>query len=202
MKADVTKNDIIRWFGLESHKVLIQLRNLRYGTDGKLTIKQNIAHELLKLNGMPFEGKQIVIELYEERKQTKIANNTRGKKNTLCKYYLKGLCRFGDKCRYVHEKSETRRKQMNHSEEKIPKCKFYERGRCKFNEKCRYIHNDGMTNNNQHTTKSEMMDFLGKGLQEGFAILQSQLTSMLMQPVHQHFLPAHTQMMNFPPHHG
>ena len=87
MNADVTKNDIKRWFGLENMqgRMLIQLRNKRYGADGKLTIKRKVAKELLKLNGFEFEGKQIVIEEFRDENENisrDRGNVTRTKKET------------------------------------------------------------------------------------------------------------------------
>ena len=182
--------------------MLIQLRNKRYGADGKLTIKRKVAKELLKLNGFEFEGKQIVIEEFRDENENisrARSNVTRTKKGILkngnqknCKYFIKGYCRFGDRCKYKH----TDTSQKSHENNRKVKCKFFEKGWCKFQDNCKYLH-VSETDDNQPTSRSEMKHFLLKGLKEGFAIIQQQLTSI--QQIHHPFMPVPNHMMNIPP---
>ncbi|CAF4438903.1 unnamed protein product, partial [Adineta steineri] len=46
---------------------------------------------------------------------------------SVCQYYLRGSCRFGDRCRYPHV--------INMSV-----CQHYLRGNCRYGDQCRYPH--------------------------------------------------------------
>lgn len=63
------------------------------------------------------------------------------KSRQLCRYYQKGNCRYGNRCRYVHEYSE----YSESSDELMDQCKFFQKGYCRYGESCHFKH----TNNNQ-----------------------------------------------------
>lgn len=48
----------------------------------------------------------------------------------VCKFYLDGGCKFGELCKFVHQKTK--------SNPKI--CKFYKKGFCKNADKCQFLH--------------------------------------------------------------
>ncbi|XP_041349908.1 probable E3 ubiquitin-protein ligase makorin-1 [Gigantopelta aegis] len=50
--------------------------------------------------------------------------------NVLCRYFIHGVCREGDSCRYSHDRSA----------QPSMVCRFYIKGRCTYGEKCRYDH--------------------------------------------------------------
>ncbi|XP_033647218.1 probable E3 ubiquitin-protein ligase makorin-1 isoform X1 [Asterias rubens] len=56
--------------------------------------------------------------------------NTDWHKNITCRYYIHGVCRAGDNCRYAHDQSG---KPSNI-------CKFYLGGNCRFGTTCRFDH--------------------------------------------------------------
>jgi hypothetical protein len=54
--------------------------------------------------------------------------------SSICKFFLKGKCKYGDECRFIHN---------NPVEEKTSSaCKFFVRGNCKYGYGCRFIHNN------------------------------------------------------------
>lgn len=54
--------------------------------------------------------------------------------SSVCKFFRKGKCKYGDECRFIHN---------NHVEEKTSSaCKFFVRGNCKYGDGCRFIHNN------------------------------------------------------------
>eukprot|EP01062_Namystynia_karyoxenos_P071235 TRINITY_DN66675_c0_g1_i1.p1 TRINITY_DN66675_c0_g1~~TRINITY_DN66675_c0_g1_i1.p1 ORF type:complete len:471 (+),score=134.70 TRINITY_DN66675_c0_g1_i1:90-1415(+) len=76
----------------------------------------------------------------------------------VCKYWLRGLCRMGDECEYLHEFDHSRVPECFYYlrfgechnpecvfrhvslEEKIPECAAYARGFCKYGAQCRLRH--------------------------------------------------------------
>ncbi|KAI3894609.1 hypothetical protein MKW92_035425 [Papaver armeniacum] len=62
-----------------------------------------------------------------------VANTNLGRapsQRQVCKYYPQGRCRFGDKCKYLHEEPPIKRQL----------CRFYARGWCYHGENCKYLH--------------------------------------------------------------
>ena len=66
------------------------------------------------------------------------------KSRQLCKYYQKGSCRYGNRCRYVHEYTESH-------DELMDQCKFFQKGYCRYGESCHFKH----TNNNLPTKTTQ-----------------------------------------------
>jgi len=74
-----------------------------------------------------------------------------------CKYYAMGHCKFGSRCRFLHEDDD----KENRTEREV--CKFYNTPRgCRYGAKCRYLHeNDTHANTTKpfcspHTNKTEL----------------------------------------------
>jgi hypothetical protein len=51
----------------------------------------------------------------------------------ICNFYLKGDCKFGNKCKYSHDNKM--------SKADLP-CQFYLKNKCTFGDKCKYQHID------------------------------------------------------------
>lgn len=90
----------------------------------------------------------------EEQTEQKIQSNIQNPKQ-ICERYLKRNCKFGDKCKFDHIKSDQPCKffqsgyckheddcRYSHTITEQPKikCRFFESGNCKYNDKCKYLH--------------------------------------------------------------
>ena len=67
---------------------------------------------------------------------TKVSQTVSQKKRSRqCFHYMRGHCKFGDKCRFIHD---------NDSAEKVSvkECLDYKKGYCRFGDNCLYEHND------------------------------------------------------------
>jgi len=72
----------------------------------------------------------------------------------VCPFFLKGDCRYGERCRNMHVKLTTgvgnKKKLINEESlekfSKIP-CKYYRQGHCPFGDSCYYLHSDYIVNN-------------------------------------------------------
>ncbi|KAM6986355.1 putative E3 ubiquitin-protein ligase makorin-1 [Aplochiton taeniatus] len=53
-------------------------------------------------------------------------------KNVTCRYFMHGLCKEGDNCRYSHDLTSSTPATMI--------CKFFEKGNCVFGDRCRFEH--------------------------------------------------------------
>jgi len=62
----------------------------------------------------------------------------------ICRYYERGKCNKGDKCRYKHADPEIAESSQEAQFLKEPKevCILFQQGRCRFGEKCKYAHVD------------------------------------------------------------
>lgn len=106
-------------------------------------------------NIIPNKNKESIIA---EQTEEKIQNNIQ-KPKKICERYLKHNCKFGDKCKFNHIKSDQSCKffqkgyckheddcRYSHKiteqiQSKI-KCKFFESGKCKNGDKCKYLHSN------------------------------------------------------------
>ncbi|XP_073694299.1 probable E3 ubiquitin-protein ligase makorin-1 [Garra rufa] len=52
-------------------------------------------------------------------------------KHVPCRYFMHGLCKEGDNCRYLHDLSSCKPTMI---------CKFFQKGCCAFGDRCRYEH--------------------------------------------------------------
>uniref|UniRef100_A0A8C1XQY2 RING-type E3 ubiquitin transferase n=1 Tax=Cyprinus carpio TaxID=7962 RepID=A0A8C1XQY2_CYPCA len=52
-------------------------------------------------------------------------------KHVTCRYFMHGLCKEGDNCRYLHDLSSCKPTMI---------CKFFQKGCCAFGDRCRYEH--------------------------------------------------------------
>ncbi|KAB5542320.1 hypothetical protein PHYPO_G00090310 [Pangasianodon hypophthalmus] len=52
-------------------------------------------------------------------------------KHVTCRYFMHGLCKEGDNCRYSHDQSSSKPAMI---------CKFFQKGCCAFGDRCRYEH--------------------------------------------------------------
>ncbi|XP_051976780.1 probable E3 ubiquitin-protein ligase makorin-1 [Xyrauchen texanus] len=52
-------------------------------------------------------------------------------KHVTCRYFMHGLCKEGDNCRYLHDLSSCKPTMT---------CKFFQKGYCAFGDRCRYEH--------------------------------------------------------------
>ncbi|XP_066525710.1 probable E3 ubiquitin-protein ligase makorin-1 isoform X2 [Hoplias malabaricus] len=52
-------------------------------------------------------------------------------KHVTCRYFMHGLCKEGDNCRYSHDRSSSKPAMI---------CKFFQKGCCAFGDRCRYEH--------------------------------------------------------------
>lgn len=61
-------------------------------------------------------GKKCEVKGKENINYNNRFNNYKTKKKNICNYYIKGPCRFGDKCRYIHERPQDVKetKQLDH----------------------------------------------------------------------------------------
>jgi hypothetical protein len=72
----------------------------------------------------------------------------------VCPFFLKGDCRYGDRCRNMHVKltpNVSNKKKLINEESlekfsRIP-CKYYRQGHCPFGDACYYLHSDIYFNN-------------------------------------------------------
>uniref|UniRef100_A0A8C4GL21 RING-type E3 ubiquitin transferase n=1 Tax=Dicentrarchus labrax TaxID=13489 RepID=A0A8C4GL21_DICLA len=53
-------------------------------------------------------------------------------KHVTCRYFMHGLCKEGDNCRYSHDLTNSKPAAMI--------CKFFQKGNCVFGERCRFEH--------------------------------------------------------------
>ncbi|MEQ2284759.1 E3 ubiquitin-protein ligase makorin-1 [Ameca splendens] len=53
-------------------------------------------------------------------------------KHVTCRYFMHGLCKEGDNCRYSHDLSSSKPAAMT--------CKFFQKGNCVFGDRCRFEH--------------------------------------------------------------
>ncbi|TWW65085.1 putative E3 ubiquitin-protein ligase makorin-1 [Takifugu flavidus] len=53
-------------------------------------------------------------------------------KHVTCRYFMHGLCKEGDNCRYSHDLTSSKPAAMM--------CKFFQKGNCVFGERCRFEH--------------------------------------------------------------
>ncbi|XP_047475501.1 probable E3 ubiquitin-protein ligase makorin-1 isoform X1 [Penaeus chinensis] len=54
-----------------------------------------------------------------------------GSQNVLCRYFINGACREGERCRYSHNRDAARPSMV---------CRYYLRGTCVYGQQCRYDH--------------------------------------------------------------
>ncbi|MED6249744.1 hypothetical protein ATANTOWER_018933 [Ataeniobius toweri] len=54
-------------------------------------------------------------------------------KHVTCRYFMHGLCKEGDNCRYSHDLSSSKPAAMT--------CKFFQKGNCVFGDRCRAVVN-------------------------------------------------------------
>ncbi|XP_026857973.2 probable E3 ubiquitin-protein ligase makorin-1 [Electrophorus electricus] len=52
-------------------------------------------------------------------------------KHVTCRYFMHGLCKEGNNCRYSHDRSSSKPAMI---------CKFFQKGCCAFGDRCRYEH--------------------------------------------------------------
>ncbi|XP_054608566.1 probable E3 ubiquitin-protein ligase makorin-1 [Dunckerocampus dactyliophorus] len=55
-------------------------------------------------------------------------------KHVTCRYFLHGLCKEGDNCRYSHD--------LTNSKPAAMLCKFFQKGNCAFGDRCRFEHHN------------------------------------------------------------
>ncbi|XP_061769217.1 probable E3 ubiquitin-protein ligase makorin-1 [Nerophis ophidion] len=55
-------------------------------------------------------------------------------KHVTCRYFLHGLCKEGDNCRYSHD--------LTSSQPAAMLCKFFQKGNCAFGDRCRFEHHN------------------------------------------------------------
>ena len=75
--------------------------------------------------------------------------------NKVCPFYLKGECRYGERCRNLHIRLSTNKKKLDNASlermSKIP-CKYFRQGVCPFGSMCYFSHeivdNEDEFNNN------------------------------------------------------
>ncbi|CAM4884408.1 unnamed protein product [Rotaria socialis] len=60
-----------------------------------------------------------------------VAINPNESPQKLCRYFLSNTCRYGDKCYYSHDQTNS---QINNI------CRYYLRGKCIYGDRCRYVH--------------------------------------------------------------
>merc|ERR550534_3282177 len=58
--------------------------------------------------------------------------HVRGDKTIVCKHWLRGLCKKGDGCEFLHE----------YDMSKMPECYFYSRFNACHNKECPFLHID------------------------------------------------------------
>ncbi|KAM9468269.1 putative E3 ubiquitin-protein ligase makorin-1 isoform 2-T2 [Clarias gariepinus] len=59
-------------------------------------------------------------------------------KHVTCRYFMHGLCKEGDNCRYSHDQGSS--SSNNSSSKSAMICKFFQKGCCAFGDRCRYEH--------------------------------------------------------------
>ncbi|XP_022081162.1 probable E3 ubiquitin-protein ligase makorin-1 isoform X2 [Acanthaster planci] len=80
--------------------------------------------------------------------------NTDWQKNITCRYFIHGVCRAGDNCRYAHDRSG---KDANI-------CRFYLSGNCRFGSSCRYDHvKPNSKSSSQRANKATALSSAHKG---------------------------------------
>ncbi|XP_030209063.1 putative E3 ubiquitin-protein ligase makorin-1 isoform X2 [Gadus morhua] len=55
-------------------------------------------------------------------------------KNVTCRYFMHGLCKEGNNCRYSHDLASSSPAAMT--------CKFFQKGNCVFGDRCRFEHSE------------------------------------------------------------
>ncbi|CAE7255021.1 mkrn1 [Symbiodinium natans] len=61
---------------------------------------------------------------------------------TVCRDFAKGHCKYGDRCRYLHEDGGGGGGTSSHSK---TLCREFVKGHCKYGDRCRYSHDQGGT---------------------------------------------------------
>lgn len=64
--------------------------------------------------------------------------------NVLCRYYVNGVCREGNRCHFSHDRDRTQTNNI---------CRYYLRGCCAYGEQCRYDHVKPRQNGPSATSK-------------------------------------------------
>ncbi|XP_015245519.1 PREDICTED: E3 ubiquitin-protein ligase makorin-1 [Cyprinodon variegatus] len=67
-------------------------------------------------------------------------------KQVTCRYFLHGLCKEGDHCRYSHDRSSSKPAAMI--------CKFFQKGNCVFGDRCRFEHSKPVKKEELPTTQT------------------------------------------------
>lgn len=115
------------------------------------------------LEGGDNEDDSMIIDYEYPLKQYVNSSSTNRKRNStrqvMCKFFLNGTCKAGDRCRFSHgatqtdpipisrsrRKSSTSSTSSNHStDSRLKYCKFYEQGHCK-NTACHFAHDPSRT---------------------------------------------------------
>ncbi|XP_066960248.1 probable E3 ubiquitin-protein ligase makorin-1 isoform X1 [Macrobrachium rosenbergii] len=72
-----------------------------------------------------------------------------GTRNVLCRYFINGACREGDRCRFSHNVDSARPSLL---------CRYYVRGTCAYGQNCRYDHSrvdhGHSSRNHSHTERN------------------------------------------------
>lgn len=74
----------------------------------------------------------------EQEKSESKNNFNFDKRSKECKFYVKGHCRYGDKCKFKHSESDIESASVNSMKSII--CKYYLHGRCNFGQTCKFKH--------------------------------------------------------------
>jgi hypothetical protein len=76
--------------------------------------------------------------------------------NRVCRHYLAGHCRLGDRCRFQHETGNALRQQRTDHRTQRPTvpCKFYLQGQCRKGTQCTFLHDVPTLHSNDASSSS------------------------------------------------
>ena len=108
-------------------------------------------------------------------------------KTELCKSFeAKGICVYGNKCRFAHGKQELFGKSLSTTNYKQKECfSFYTQGFCAYGKRCHFIHSDVHLFDLKRSYYQYLLEILPKGSENEFIVSGkgNEPTSVLTSPV-------------------
>ena len=166
-----TKIDIKKETVNQSNENCKEGRNCAYGKSCKfghpaegnrgyyaiITTNEHTSEMILKKDKISIKGTEIIVEKMRIPK--------------VCKFALKGNCKFEGKCDYIHLKQKRNVKQ----------CRYYEKGLCKKGKECKFSHNRSTQQEEQNFQKGTWTQRISKmeeNISELKQMIEQQQTNM------------------------
>ncbi|CAG8441300.1 4033_t:CDS:1 [Acaulospora colombiana] len=85
---------------------------------------------------------------------------------SLCRFFQRGSCRYGESCRYSHESSAPISVQkfgvLTHPKSATP-CRFFAKGYCRYGDDCKFAHGGGRFHHDNGITSVNEPDGMPRG---------------------------------------